>query len=431
MLGALDPSRRDVTIVGAGISGLLAAYELDKAGFAVTLLEASDRAGGLIRTTRTADGIAESAAHSLLLTPEVEELFSDLGIGIAEVRSKGRYVLRSGVARRFPLGLLEAGGALFRAYFALADSRIPPERLTLEQWGRRFVGEATTRFLLTPFVRGIYGVNPGDLCVGAAFPALQVPHGHSLLSRRLGKLLRREPGGSPRRPPSRMIAPAEGMGSVVETLTLRLQEKLGQRFRLGAPATSLPDAGNVVLAVPAAAAAELLESREGRLAAALRGIAYTPLMSVTAFVDRADVARPLEGVGILFPDGEGRKALGILFNSSAFEKRVSDEARVASFTLIFGGASGPEQLDLSDSEVENAALAELRAVLGVARLRSVAIHRWNRAVPRYDGRLMDAWELANKTWCARPGRILFGNYTGQVSLRGMIQSAAALGRKTG
>lgn len=71
---------------------------------------------------------------------------------------------------------------------------------------------------------------------------------------------------------------------------------------------------------------------------------------------------------------------------------------------------------------------ELGALLGVrgepARL---VISRWPRAIPRYSTGLPEVWEKARATWCAAPGRLLFGNYTGQVSLRGMIESAAAAG----
>ena len=66
MLGRLDATRREATVVGAGIAGLLAAYALDRKGYRVTLLEAQARAGGLISTQQTEYGIAERAAHSLL-----------------------------------------------------------------------------------------------------------------------------------------------------------------------------------------------------------------------------------------------------------------------------------------------------------------------------------------------------------------------------
>jgi NADH dehydrogenase FAD-containing subunit len=57
----------------------------------------------------------------------------------------------------------------------------------------------------------------------------------------------------------------------------------------------------------------------------------------------------------------------------------------------------------------------------------LVISRWRRAIPQYSVTLPAVWQTARETWCAEPGRILFGNYTGQVSLRGMIESSAAAG----
>ena len=53
-------------VLGAGLAGLAAAYELDRAGFGVTVLEARSRPGGRVRTYRDpfADGLyAEMGAE--------------------------------------------------------------------------------------------------------------------------------------------------------------------------------------------------------------------------------------------------------------------------------------------------------------------------------------------------------------------------------
>jgi hypothetical protein len=47
-------------------------------------------------------------------------------------------------------------------------------------------------------------------------------------------------------------------------------------------------------------------------------------------------------------------------------------------------------------------------------------------LPQYSVDLPNVWQKALDSWCVIPGRVLFGNYTGQISLRGMIESAAAL-----
>jgi len=120
MIGTLDTARREVTIIGAGVSGMLAAYALDKKGYRVTLVEEKAKAGGLIQTRRTAYGMAETAAHSLLATPEVFALCEELGVELAEVRrdSRARFIVRGGRLRKFPLSAGEAVRTFARAAFA-------------------------------------------------------------------------------------------------------------------------------------------------------------------------------------------------------------------------------------------------------------------------------------------------------------------------
>jgi oxygen-dependent protoporphyrinogen oxidase len=159
----------------------------------------------------------------------------------------------------------------------------------------------------------------------------------------------------------------------------------------------------------------------------LREVRYTPIVSVTAFVSRDAFTRPLSGVGVLVPECEGRKCLGILFNSSSFEGRVVDESLSASFTILLGGSSQPERVSATDEEIAQIVSEELSSLLGIrGEPLELVINRWPRAIPQYSTVLPEVWQTARETWCARPGRMIFGNYTGQVSLRGMIESAASL-----
>lgn len=442
MIGKLNETRREATVVGAGIAGMLAAYALDRRGYEVTLLEERGGAGGLIQTVRTEYGIAERAAHSLLASGPVVEFCRELGVELAEVRpdSRTRFVVRGGRLRKFPLGVGEAVGALGRAAFARAPS--DADALDLDSWGRTHLGGAAVDYLLTPLVRGIYGVQPVEVGVEAAFPALAVAPGRTLLGSALGKAFARRPkngdghatsngdGGArkQRRERKRMVAPRHGMADITSRLERRLEERLGKRFRRGVRVGEIPDAPNVLVATPAYAAARLLQAQAPDLGRALAEVRYTPVVSVTAFVPVEALTRPVKGVGALVPEKEGRKSLGVLFTSSSFEGRVGDESRFASFAVLLGGSSQPQWADASDTEVEEAVRGELEALLGVrgepARL---VISRWPRAIPQYSVALPAVWRLARETWCAAPGRLLCGNYTGQVSLRGMIEEAARLG----
>jgi monoamine oxidase len=76
--GAQSAERSRVIVVGAGLAGLAAAYELDKAGYGVTVIEARSRPGGRVRTYRDpfADGLyAEMGAEYVDATDEYDHKY--------------------------------------------------------------------------------------------------------------------------------------------------------------------------------------------------------------------------------------------------------------------------------------------------------------------------------------------------------------------
>jgi len=420
MIGTLNSARKEVTVVGAGIAGMLAAYSLDRSGYRVTLLEEKERAGGLIQTHNTGQGLTESAAHSFIVTEPVRALCRELEVELVERRkeAKAKYILRDGKLRRFPLSVGETFGTCMHA--ALARSARTPQ--TLDVWSRKHLGAVATEYLVTPFVRGIYGAQPTELEVTTAFPALDVAEGKTLL----GAMLTKRRNATPKNEKKTQAAPRFGMGELVGRLEQRLEKRLGSRFRKGEQVAHLPEAANVIIATPAYAAAPLIRPASVALADKLAEIRYTPIVSVTVFVDRNSFTRPLNGVGVLMPACEQTKSLGILFNSSTFADRVVDDSRLASFTVMMGGTAQPNWLTASDDEIRQTIKLELSSFLGIREPLDVAIHRWPAALPQYSVNVRKVWACARESWCATPGRILFGNYTGQISLRGMIESAAAL-----
>lgn len=420
MIGALNQNKREATIVGAGIAGMLAAYVLDARGYRVTLIEAKRRAGGLIQTRQTDFGIAESAAHSLIATEAVRELCRDLEVELIEPRkeAKAKYVVRNRKLTRFPLTFQETLDSLRHAAFARSHHRGDE---TLDRWAHRHLGDAACDYLLTPFVRGIYGVQPAELGVSTAFPFLKLADGQTLLW-----AFAKHRKGSRKQPSKTRVAPRFGMGDLVTKLEKRLEQRLGSRFRKGEELRDAPDAANIILSTPAYATAQLLQTSAPDLAQELGKVRYTPIVSVTTFVERTAFERIIQGVGVLMPACENTKSLGILFNSSSFEYRVTDDARLASFTVMMGGTARPSWLNAGDEEIQQAIKLELYEFLGIREPLATVIHRWPCALPQYGVELPNVWQSARTSWCAQPGHLLFGNYTGQISLRGMIESAVAM-----
>jgi oxygen-dependent protoporphyrinogen oxidase len=425
MIGQLDSRSKEVTIVGAGIAGLLSAYYLDKKGWKVRLIEAKPKAGGLLATEISQYGLIENAAHSIPASPEVVKHFQELGLKLLPLKSRDRFIYKNGKPRKMPLNIFQIIGAFFRAYLKLSPKR-DPEELTFAEWASHFLGEPALKYLITPFTRGIFGAEPEEISVSAAFPQLCVPHGHSLLSFVLAKKWRKTPPVAVKRkvvkiPRGPISAPENGMGEWVAALTSHLEKRLGERFQKNAQLTDIENEKNLILSVPASEAAKFIKNE---LSEALKAIKYAPLITATVFVRATDLDVQPTGLGVLMPRTEGRKCLGILYNSGAFDNRTTDLSTV-SFTVMLGGG---DMLDRSDVELKAVVTSELREIFGLKNdPLEIHLHRWKSAVPTYNKQLLDTWSLAQATWCSRPGRVLFGNYTGQVSLRGMLELASHLG----
>jgi oxygen-dependent protoporphyrinogen oxidase len=407
MIGSWDTSQSQVHVVGAGIAGLLVAYRLDQQGYEVSLYESQETPGGLIRTEQTPWGIAEWALHSCLGSSSVMEFFKELGVDWIQATHAQRYFLRQGRWRRFPLGKLETIGACARACWVQGKARDGDVRT----WAEAYLGKTACQYLVAPMVQGIYGVPPEDIAQEAAFPQWTVAPGKTLLRNWLRKKWTRSP--------SPILAPRQGMQALVEALASRLKQRLQKRYLMGREVRSLASLrGNLVLAIPAQAASALLWKEDPRLAQTLEQVKYASLISVTAFVQRKDFA---SGIGILIPEGEKIQALGVFFNSSAFAERVSD-AQYSSFTLFFGGVRSPDLFQASDEVLASVVKKDLSLLLGSLEVLHLVICRHAQAIPYYNASLLQMWKVAQEGWCSRPGHLLFGNYTGQVSLRGMIES---------
>lgn len=424
MIGALNRSHREVTVVGAGIAGLIAAYRLDRLGFEVTLLEASHRAGGVIQTYATPFGQAEAAVHSVLASPAVVDFFEDLGVPMVGVdpASRARFIWRDGKMRKIPLKPWEAVGAGIRAFFRKApESRsqgLGSETATLEDFALHHFGKAALDYGLNPFLRGIYAARPSEISLRAAFPGLEVSPGRTFASEMRQKRRAR------RGPRPTMVTARFGMESLVRALEERLRDRLGERFRLGAEVSQLLDAPNQVVCTPAPQAALLLSKNFPDASRALQAVQYAPLVSVTAFArkDRFLSGEP-RGVGVLVPENQAeRKCLGILFNSSAFPNRVSSPD-LASFTVMLGGSSAPDWARKGEEEIREVVAAELQAMLGLqGQPEYQQVTCWERAIPVYSPALLSVWNGVREVLNSRPGCVLFGNYTGQVSVRGLIET---------
>ncbi|MBI3185987.1 MAG: protoporphyrinogen oxidase [Myxococcales bacterium] len=442
-----------IAIVGGGISGLSLAHALKAKGREGLLLEAEPRVGGTIRTT-TRDGfIAEWGPNGFLdKEPKTRELVSALGLEgrlrAAEPTSKRRFVYSKGKLHEVPLSppgflkteLLPLSGKL-RALGDLFVSRATQDDESLASFGRRRFGHAAAETLIDAIQTGIYAGNYEKLSARATFPILaELEQRHRSIVVGMVKL-QKEKRRAGEKAGSGALTTFEGG---LETLVSALADGLRDSVRLGSKVTGLSlaqgrwkitsltdgtsvtaEAEAVVLAVPAFAAAELLRPLDAKLAAELEAIEYNAVASVQLGFWKADLPSPIEGFGFIVPAHEGHRVIGAIYISSIFPWRSPSDSVL--FNCMAGGAVRPDALGLSDEQLVETVLEELRQLLGVAAppiFRQVV--RWPRAIPQYNvghlARVARIEEAAGRL----PGLTLTGNCLRGVGMNDCIRNSAAL-----
>ncbi|HEV7671471.1 MAG TPA: protoporphyrinogen oxidase [Thermoanaerobaculia bacterium] len=449
----------DVLIVGAGISGLTAAFRLRRAGLSVLVIEASERVGGAIETYEEAGFRFELGPNTVLEShPEVSELLRDAGLAdggdgekiVASPAAKRRYLWKGDRLEPLPggpPGLLRTRLFSFGAKLRLlrepwirlrsaSEIAAQPDE-TVAAFVRRRLGSELLDFAVGPFVSGVYAGDPERLAVRWAVPkifALEQSHG-SLIRGAIAGRKGRGPGGA-------MFSFRDGL----ETLPRRLAREIGdvrtgwvatavrpqtsahgriEGFRVETAAGPL-SARRVVLAVPADVAARLLDEATGGKAQALGEIPYAPVAVVSLGVARSQVAHPLDGFGFLAPRRESLRLLGCLFPSTIFPNRAP-KGHVA-LSAFLGGRTDPEVVDpaiWNDDRLLALVREELGRALGLSGRPAVAIvRRWPRAIPQYEvghGRFV---ALAEEIERDLPGLHFAGNFLQGVSVPDCIQNAS-------
>ena len=382
------PRERHVRVVGAGISGLAAAWHLVERGCQVEVDEAGPRAGGLLQTEHMPEGLVEYAARAFLWSPRAEALFAAAGVTplFATETSKRRYIFRDGRPRRWPLGAAETLSLGAHGLTALVTRGTRPrDRESVATWGRRVLGGAGTSWLLAPALQGIYASPLEALSAKAIFGGTRVR----------GKL----------------ATPPRGMSELIDGLVKHLESR-GVVFRFNSPVRELDPAATTVVSTPASIAATLLAPHAPALSKAIASIPMTNLLSVTAFF--APNAADTRGFGILFPRAAGVTALGVLFNTDMFTGR----GELRSETWIYGDASA-DAIDSLRRDVVRVVRRDRRMLTGrddapVACYPSPGPQR----LPIYGSAILDVVERLTEL---PPWLTLCGNYLGKIGVSNLIE----------
>jgi protoporphyrinogen/coproporphyrinogen III oxidase len=436
-----------VGIVGGGISGLSAAWQLSRLGIPFTVYESSNRLGGMIGSFRRDGFLVEHGPNTILETsPRIPELVSALGIESRRVfpnaEAKLRYIVKGGKLHALPQSfaqfvrtpLLSSLGKLRLALEPVIPKSHKDTDQSLADFVERRLGREVLDYFVNPFVGGVYAGSPSRLSVAHAFPKLhrlEQKYG-SLIAGTLLGARERARSADKSKLKARMFTFDDGLQVLIDAL----RESIKGPVRLGRTLTAIEQAGNgwrlhfqqgassehtaVLLCAPAHQLARIPAGAELGLNS-LASIPYPPIARVTLGFKRGQVKHPLNGFGALAPEKEGLHSLGFFFSSSLFPCRAP-EGHV-SITAFLGGSRNPEICASGPDAVLQAALADARDLLGIQGtpvFQDVAIIP--RSIPQYEVGFGSVRQAMNEFEQCRPGLFLAGNYRDGISAGDSILS---------
>jgi oxygen-dependent protoporphyrinogen oxidase len=426
---ATPGARPQVLVIGGGISGLAAAWELtggsagpDDHTPEVRVLESSPRLGGALRSVPFGDGVVDVGPDGFLgRRPEALTLCHELGLDDALVPIAGRGAevwtgrrLRSlpdGLALGVPtrlwpsarsgiLGLRGQWGLVRDALLPRPGGRGPLGDRSVGPLVAQKLGQRVVDALVDPLIGGIHAGSVDDMSTAATFPPLLAA------AQKRGSLMRalraEVPPAAPDAPPL-FWSLEGGLESMVRRLSALLAER-GVTFSLAHKVTGLAregarwsvasghvtmEADSVILAIPAPDAGRLLAPHDEETAGLLVGIDYASVTVATFRVPLNAVVGPLVGTGFLVPrrspPRRGHDDWAVTACSYLSEKwpNLAQSGEVL-LRASLGRFGDDRAAGWSDSEVVERAWSELGTLMGLdgAPLASL-VSRWPLAFPQY------------------------------------------------
>ncbi|MDR1989150.1 MAG: protoporphyrinogen oxidase [Acidobacteriaceae bacterium] len=431
------PDRPPVIIVGGGIAGLAAAYELHRESVPFLLLEAGTRVGGVILSERVDGFVFDGGPDSLLAQkPEGIQLCRELGIAdrlVPTLLPRQSFIQRGGQLHPLPagsvLGIPTTVGPFLRttlfswpgklrmgAEWFLAPKQSDEDESIGQFMTRRF-GREATEFLAEPLLAGIHAGDVDRLSMKALFQRLtdtERDHGSLIRAFRAQK-----PPAGPNLGPFRSLP--GGLSELVHALSAALPSACvrtntpvrtiapvagGYRVETGHGEALLSD--TVILAAPAFAAAAIVRDLDAALSSLCGGIEYASAVTVALAFERDAVRHPMNGSGFVVPRAERTGILAASWLSSKWPHRApADKILMRAF---LGGTRDPGAIERPDDELIHLALDALRPLLGISAAPLLTrIFRWPQSNAQHNVGHLDRMAAIDRALTRWPGLHVTGS----------------------
>lgn len=446
--------KKDVIIIGAGLTGLTTAYYLKKKGFNITILEKNNRAGGVIQTLKEGDFIYETGPNTGVVgNPEVAELFEELSdsckLIIANPEAKRRLIWKNNAWHALPSGLLSA---IKTPLFSLKDKfRILGEPFRKKGTNPyeciadlvvRRLGRSYLDYAVDPFISGVYAGDPNQLITQFALPKLyQLEQNYgSFIKGAIKK--KKEPSDERSKKATREVFSAEGgLSNLIHALEAAIGK---ENIILGAENITISqDAGNytthysddhstvkniqskyVITTVGAYALPKLLPFIGEKQLSPITNLPYAKVTQVIAGYKNWN-GKSVKAFGGLVPYKEKRNVLGILFTSSCFVNRAPKEGAVLS--VFLGGMRRPDMALQSEDQIKSIVLNEVNNMLQQkGKPEILRVFKYEHAIPQYEISSEERFKCIKELQNTYKGLILAGNIRDGIGMADRIKQGRTI-----
>lgn len=410
--------KKQIAVVGGGITGLSTAYyvqkEIKEKGLPheVKVYEASDRLGGLLYTEKKDGFTIERGPDSLLARKEsVFRLIEEVGLEeeVISVSTGKAYVLVHDKLHSIPQGaimgiptqmtpflfssLFSPVGKLKAASDLIKPKSKPKEDQSLGEFFRYRLGDEVVENLIEPLLGGVYSGDLNRLSLMATFPNFyQLEQTHGSLIKGLRRT-RPKASKNAKKKPAVFKSLRTGMESLVDAIEEKLEKNTvqlntavdyiekkesGYELILGTGESAFAD--SVVLTTPHYASQRMLSHYD--FMEPFKEMPATSVANVAMAFDQSAIEKDIDGSGFLVSRNSDYRITACTWTHKKWPHTAPDGK--ALLRAYVGKPSDQEIVDYSDQEIEEIVLKDLNRVMKITKPPEfTVITRWKHSRAQY------------------------------------------------
>lgn len=437
-------SSNTIAVLGGGISGLSTAWYLKKKGFEVTLFEAQEDTGGVIRSVSNQYSVFDFGPNTIRdKTGSVSEMITDLGLEDEVLSmsegSKTRFIVKNGELKKIkqnPISFLFSDVLSWKGKKVLFSE---PIRKSLKSdsdesigsFLERRIGKEAVEYLADPFFSGIYAGDIYSLSKNKLIGKLSdFEQEYGSISKGFLKSRKKKSSFKPK-----VISFKKGVQQLTDKLTERLENSIlheevkslqvqQSNFKV-TTAEQDYNFDKVVSCLPAHVLKEVLKTDDQKLGNSLSEINYSPMLSTQLVFKKEDLNLSENGFGFLVPRKENTRVLGAIWKSNIFPDQTEDE--YVHVNLMTGGSHDIKVIDQDIRDIEKEVIEEFSAIMNVkGDVEMVSSKLWKNAIPQFHVDFASVEESMDRFQKENEGFYIGGNYRWGVSVSDCVDGAKKL-----